>query len=96
MRADLTDLVQTVRDARSRGGQQSPDRFVEAIIDLVAEYTQGFNNDEIRAVFQEASMEHAMDGQLITPRYLGQKIGIIRKRRDEREAMHLSDTRGRH
>ena len=64
-------------------------------MDLVAEYTEGFNNDEIRAIFQEASLEHHLEGQLITPRYIGLKIGLIRKRRDERQVMHLSATRGR-
>jgi hypothetical protein len=35
-----------------------------------------------------------MEGQLITPRYIGKKIGLIRKRRDERKAVHLSAQRG--
>ena len=64
-------------------------------MDLIAEYTDGFNNDEIRAVFQEASLDYRMEGQLVTPRYLGVKVGLIKQRRDEREVTHLSRERGR-
>ena len=73
----------------------SPDTIVQATLDLVAEYTDGFNNDEIRAIFQEASLEHHLEGQPVTPRYLGLKIGLLRKRRDERQIVHLSAQRGR-
>lgn len=99
MKADIRDLFAMLLQERRREkgdtqGGLTPDTFLSAVIDLVAEYTISFNNDEIRAVFQEASMEHHMEGQLVTPRYLGQKIGLIRKRRDEREAVHLSGRRG--
>lgn len=92
MQADLRDLFALLQAQRRR---LAPADLWAAVIDLVAEYTVDFNNDEIRAIFQEASLEHHMEGQLITPRYLGQKIGLIRNRRDEREAVHLSAQRGR-
>jgi SpoVK/Ycf46/Vps4 family AAA+-type ATPase len=95
MRADLRDLFQLLQSQRRQPGDLTPDTFVNSVMDIVAEYTDGFNNDEIRAIFQEASLEHHLDGQLITPRYLGMKIGLIRKRRDERQVVHLSDRRGR-
>jgi hypothetical protein len=95
MRSDLRDLFAVVLQERRKQGGMTPDAFFAAVMDLVAEYTINFNNDEIRAIFQEASLEHHLEGQLITPRYLGQKIGLIRKRRDEREAVHLSGQRGR-
>lgn len=95
MQADIRDLFTLLVQERQKQGGLTPDAFLLAVLDLVAEYTIGFNNDEIRAVFQEASLEHHMEGQLVTPRYIGQKIGLIRKRRDEREAVHLSSQRGR-
>jgi hypothetical protein len=96
MQSDLRDLfAMLLQERRRQGGGLSPETFLAAVMDLVAEYTIDFNNDEIRAVFQEASLEHYMEGQLVTPRYIGQKIGLIRKRRDEREATHLSEGRGR-
>jgi hypothetical protein len=95
MRSDLRDLFALLLQERRGQGGLTPDAFFAAVMDLVAEYTINFNNDEIRAIFQEASLEHHLEGQLVTPRYLGQKIGLIRKRRDEREAVHLSGQRGR-
>jgi SpoVK/Ycf46/Vps4 family AAA+-type ATPase len=93
MRDDLNSLFETLQADRGRNQQTAAEAFYAMVLDLVAEYTVGFNNDEIRAVFQEASLEHHMEGQMITPRYLGQKIGLIRKRREEREAVHLSSER---
>ncbi|HEY6190519.1 MAG TPA: ATP-binding protein [Pyrinomonadaceae bacterium] len=96
MRSDLRDLFGVLlQERRKKHGGLTPEAFFAAVMDLIAEYTINFNNDEIRAIFQEASLEHHLEGQLITPRYLGQKIGLIRKRRDEREAVHLSGQRGR-
>lgn len=95
MRSDLRDLFGLLLQETRRQGGLTPDALAAAVMDLVAEYTINFNNDEIRAIFQEASLEHHLEGQLVTPRYLGQKIGLIRKRRDEREAVHLSGQRGR-
>lgn len=95
MQSDIRDLFTLLHQERQKHGRLTPDSFLAAIMNLVAEYTEDFNNDEIRAIFQEASLEHHMEGQLVTPRYLGLKIGLIRKRRDEREAVHLSRERGR-
>jgi hypothetical protein len=96
MQSDLRDLfTMLLQERRRERGGLTPETFFAAVMDLVAEYTVSFNNDEIRAIFQEASLEHYMEGQLVTPRYIGQKIGLIRKRRDEREATHLSEERGR-
>lgn len=95
MRSDLRDLFGVLLQERQKHGGLTPDALAAAVMDLVAEYTINFNNDEIRAIFQEAGLEHHLEGQLVTPRYLGQKIGLIRKRRDEREAVHLSGQRGR-
>jgi transitional endoplasmic reticulum ATPase len=93
MQSDIRDLFSLLQQERRKQDGLAPETFLNAILDLVAEYTINFNNDEIRAIFQEASLEHHMEGQLITPRYIGQKIGLIRKRRDERQAVHLSGRR---
>ena len=98
VQADIADLFRFIQQQRPESGaanQGEAEAFWHSIIDLVAEYTEGFNNDEIRAIFQEASLEHHLEGQLITPRYLGMKIGIIRRRRDERSTVHLDRERGR-
>ena len=94
--ADLDDLLRLLQSDGPTSGRLSPDGFLDGVLDLIAEYTDGFNNDEIRAVFQEASLEYHMEAQLVTPRYLGLKIGLIRKRRDERQVTHLGDDRQRH
>ena len=96
MRNDLNGLFEIIDSDRQRRQGSESDAFYQSILELVAEYTEGFNNDEIRAVFQEASLEYHLEGQLLTPRFLGQKIGLIRKRRDEREAVHLANERVRH
>jgi transitional endoplasmic reticulum ATPase len=95
MQNDLQDLFQLVKGQEGKESEFSPNLLVQSTLDLVAEYTDNFNNDEIRAIFQEASLEHHLEGQLITPRYLGLKIGLLRKRRDERQVVHLSPQRGR-
>lgn len=92
IQTDLRDIFALVHGETKLGGF-SPESFWEGILNLVAEYTEGFNNDEIRAIFQEASLDYHLDGQLITPRYIGLKIGIIRKRRDERQIVHLATPR---
>jgi len=88
MQTDIHELFSMIElyDAQ----ELSAEIYFKTTLNLVAEYTKEFNNDEIRAVFQEASLEHHLEGQLITPRYLAQRIGLIRKRRDEREAMRAN------
>lgn len=93
--AELRDLLEVLSGQTRAGVGLSEDSFVNAVLDMVAEYTEDFNNDEIRAVFQESSFDHLMQGQLITPRSLGVKIGLLRKRRDERTLTHLGRERGR-
>ena len=95
MQSDIRDLFALLEQERKKQGGLTRETFVSAIMVLVGEYTEDFNIEVIRAFFEEAGLEHHMEGQLVTPRYLGQKIGLIRKRRDEREAMHLSPDRGR-
>jgi len=96
MQADLRDLHKLVQGQSGPDQGFSADAFVGGALDLIAEYTEGFNNDEIRAVFQESSLDHHLEGRLITPRSLGLKVGLIRKRRDEREIVHLSAGREQH
>ena len=63
--------------------------FITALIDLVAIHSEGFNNDEIRAIFQEASLEHHLEGRILNPRYFGSKTAALKKRRQERHHLHL-------
>jgi AAA+ superfamily predicted ATPase len=93
MADDIRDLFEFVQHTARKDAGMLPENFVKGILNLIAEYTDGFNNDEIRAIFQEASLEHHLEGRLITPRYLGMKIGLLKKRRDEREITHLSHRR---
>jgi len=85
MQSDIKDIFSMIINQEQKG--LSLAHYYSATLELIAEYTNGFNNDEIRSVFQEASLAHHMEGQLVTPRYLSQLIGLIQKRRDEREAM---------
>ncbi|ETR70571.1 MAG: hypothetical protein OMM_08719 [Candidatus Magnetoglobus multicellularis str. Araruama] len=93
MQNDIRELFLMIEQEKSKTGGICAERFVNFLMDLIAEYTIDFNNDEIRAIFQESSLEHHMEGQLITPRYLGLKIGLIRKRSEERKSVHIG--RGR-
>ncbi|MCK5681803.1 ATP-binding protein, partial [bacterium] len=74
---------------RERGAGLDADGFFATIIELVALHAEGFNNDEIRAVFQEASLDHHLEGALLSPRYFGRKVGEIQRRRQERTHVHL-------
>jgi hypothetical protein len=58
------------------------------ILELVAEHTEGFNGDELRAIFQELARQ-VRQGQSITTESFGIQIGLIRKRRDERMITHV-------
>lgn len=93
MHAELHDWFQMLATEMHAQTGMDAGAFFDALLDLVAEYTENFNNDEIRAVFQEASLEYHLEGRLISPAYLGQKIGAIRKRRDERDKTHLAQRR---
>ncbi|HIE06684.1 MAG TPA: 26S protease regulatory subunit [Desulfarculaceae bacterium] len=74
---------------RERSTGLDANGFLETIIDLVALHAEDFNNDEIRAVFQEASLDHHLEGSLLSPRYFGRKVGEIQRRRQERTHVHL-------
>ena len=87
MQSDLHDLCHILN--QQVNPRFTPETFADSVMDMIAEYTEGFNNDEIRAIFQESSLDHHLEGCLITPRSLGLKLGMIRKRRDEREMVHL-------
>ncbi|MEA3333672.1 MAG: ATP-binding protein [Pseudomonadota bacterium] len=65
------------------------EEFITALIDLVAIHSEGFNNDEIRAIFQEASLEHHLEGRILNPRYFGRKLQALKRRRQERRHVHL-------
>ncbi len=82
----LTELWQ--RQAEPAWGKDAAG-FVTRVLEQVAEATEGFNNDELRAIFQEASMEYYLDGQAVTPEYLAQKVEAVRRRREERRSQHL-------
>ncbi|MBN2332418.1 MAG: 26S protease regulatory subunit [Deltaproteobacteria bacterium] len=85
--AEIRELFSIVRH-EAQGGV-SPESFYQSLIDLVAEHTEQFNNDELRAVFQEASLEQHLEGRIITPRYLGCKVAQIRDRRQQHQRVHL-------
>ncbi len=95
MQADLIGLFKLLQEESRQTSSFSPEAFVDNVLDLVAEHTESFNNDEIRAIFQEASLEYHLDGQLLAPSYFDMKIDIICKRREERRMTHLRGARRR-
>ncbi len=84
---ELQEIFFMVNQERQAG--ISPESFYRSVIELVAEYSEQFNNDELRAIFQEASLEYHLEGRMITPRYLGEKIRQIRSRRQQQSDVHL-------
>jgi transitional endoplasmic reticulum ATPase len=70
-------------------GVALPDRY---LLDLVADYTESFNGDEIRSIFQAVARE-GRQGRPVTAELIGIQIGLIRKRRDERALSHISTRR---
>ena len=80
--SDIIELFAIVKEA-NENQTYSAANYYSSILSLVAEFTEHFNNDEIRALFQEAYLDFKNQGLLITPRYLGKKIGLIRKRKQE-------------
>ena len=58
------------------------------LLDLIAEHTDQFNGDEIRAIFQEIA-RMARRGEPVSAETYGVQIGLVRKRRDERLISHI-------
>ncbi|MDO6433085.1 ATP-binding protein [Flavitalea sp. BT771] len=52
--------------------------YMTFLIDLIAEFTEGCNNDQIGSLFKEALIAHSLEGRLLTPRYFGEQIGVIK------------------
>jgi ATP-dependent 26S proteasome regulatory subunit len=84
---ELQEIFFMVNQERQAG--ISPESFYRSVIELVAVYTEQFNNDELRAIFQESSLEYHLEGRIITPRYLGGKIRQIQSRRQQQSEVHL-------
>lgn len=61
----------------------------EDALRLIAQYSEGLNGDEIRAVFQEAATAHFLQGGEIDLALLGSFVGRMRERREQRERRHL-------
>ncbi len=64
------------------------------LFELIAEHTDQFNGDEIRAIFQEIA-RLARQGKPVSAETYGVQIGLVRKRRDERLISHIGGTRRR-
>ena len=86
-RAELEELKKLLRELAAQDVERQD--FFQALIDLIAIHSEGFNNDEIRAVFQEASLEHHLEGRVLTPAFFGAKIAALHRRRQERSHQHL-------
>ncbi len=83
--SDLHELFHAVYKSKLDKGEVSADAYFDAVLNLIAEFTEDFNNDQIRLIFQEAYIDFISSGQIITPRYLGQKIGLIQNDKDKTE-----------
>ena len=55
MQEGIRDLFDTVIREGRKGEGLTPDSFVNTTLDLITEYTDKFNNDEIRAVCDAVS-----------------------------------------
>ncbi len=84
---EYLELRRLLAEFTGRGG--TPDDFLAALIDLVAHHSEGFNNDEIRAIFQEASLEHHLEGRVLSPQFFGEKVAALIRRREERRHTHI-------
>lgn len=70
-------------------GYQVEKHLPEDALRLIAEYSDGLNGDEIRAVFQEAATAYFLEqGQIDLP-LLGSFVGRMRERREQRRRRHL-------
>lgn len=71
------------------------EKMPEDAVRLIAQYSDGLNGDEIRAVFQEAATAHFLrQGEIDLP-LLGSFVGRMRERREQRERKHLGARRTR-
>lgn len=86
---DLISLFQQFELESSNLDNISGSSYYNMVISVIAEYTEGFNNDEIRMVFQDAYIDYLQEGKLISPKYFGIKVGEIRKSKEENETMHI-------
>jgi SpoVK/Ycf46/Vps4 family AAA+-type ATPase len=89
---ELPDPAARRRIAEIHAGSFEVELPDPCLPDLIAEHTDGFNGDEIRAIFQELA-RGVRQGQAVTPESFGVQIGLIRKRRDERLISHIGTTR---
>ena len=71
------------------------DKLPQGTIELVAEYTEGLNGDELRAVFQEAASAMLLHGRKLDIELIGELVGRMRERRDQQTRRHLRDRRQR-
>ena len=65
------------------------DLMPEDALRLIAQYSDGLNGDEIRAVFQEAATALFLQKSEIDLALLGSFVGRMRERREQRERRHL-------
>ncbi len=70
-------------------GYHVAEHLPEDALRLIAEYSQGLNGDEIRAVFQEAATALYLEQGKIDLPALGSFVGRMRERREQRRRRHL-------
>ncbi len=70
-------------------GYHVAEHLPEDAVRLIAEYTEGLNGDEIRAVFQEAATALFLEQGKIDLPMLGSFVGRMRERREQRRRRHL-------
>ena len=83
---EVHSLFALIHQIKTDKGVPSADSYWNSIITLVAEFSKGFNNDHIRMIFEEAANDFEYRGRIITPRYFGQKIGLIKKTLEAQES----------
>ena len=70
-------------------GYHVAEHLPEDALRLIAEYSEGLNGDEIRAVFQEAATALFLEQGKIDLPLLGSFVGRMRERREQRRRRHL-------
>jgi AAA+ superfamily predicted ATPase len=70
-------------------------KLPEGALELLAEYSDDLNGDEIRGVLQEVAAMHFIKQRELDLALLGEHVGRMMERREQRRRRHLTTTRRR-
>jgi transitional endoplasmic reticulum ATPase len=75
---DFEDLYMVLQAELSEELTTLPEDYFNYLMVLIAQFTDGWNNDQIGNLFKEAMIAHSLEGRLLSPKYFGEQIGKVK------------------